>query len=112
MQFISSSFPTFCPKHCFDIVAFAQETEPSVTDDENGTSLAQASEPTVEEPDTTESETTAGSHHGDYGSLDIQEEPEGTTEVANAGASEKNNADAEGVAAVQAGLQNVDINEQ
>ena len=73
---------------------------------------AQSAEPVVEEPETTESETTVGSHHADQqGAFDIQEEPNDITTADEVASAQASNAATEGVAAVEEGMQKVSITE-
>ena len=77
-----------------------------------GISRAESAGPTIEEPETTESETTVDSHHADQqGAFDIQEEPNDNTTVDNVVPAAASSADAKGVAAVEEGMQKVSITE-
>lgn len=73
---------------------------------------AEASEPMIYEPDTTESEATLDSHHSEHGTFEMHEELHGS----NSGADDIGPAEDEGsanstVADVQEGMHNVSISD-
>ncbi len=76
---------------------------------EPNTSRAQASEPTVYEPDTTESEATVDSHSSERGTYDLHEENGSNSGADDIGPAEDAGPTSHTAADVQEGMQNMSI---
>ena len=81
--------------------------------EEPSTSSVQAPEPTIYEPDTTESEATVDSNHAEYGTFEVHEESNGSNSGADdIGPDEDRGSIEQSVADAQAGMRNISIDEQ
>lgn len=76
------------------------------------TSSVQAPEPTIYEPDTTESEATVDSNHAEYGTFEVHEESNGSNSGADdIGPDEDGGSIEQSVADAQAGMRDISISE-